>query len=779
MNKNMMIAKLSGRRWWPKGAWNAFFWSYMALLVLLIIIGSLLYWRAKAVVEQSVDHTNVALLGQLRVLADGQLEKVRQLEQQVMTLPELQLLLGENGPISAQQNLNMITLTNEFKRYLSMSPLVYDYYVYFPQTQTMLGPGVRTSADILFGDVYRFENRSASDWMAFFSQQNMSWQFLPETSVTNNFGEQRWIVPYTRYMPAAGGYGQKAALLILINGSELRSLFQDLVTDGPGNIYILDSSNRIISSTDERQNPLPVRYAEMAEDHGKLEMKWKGEETVFSYATSRVYGWKYVVEVPRDIFLQEVRQVKNLAIVLLLVAALAGAGVSLYLAYRNYLPLRNLVRTVTEKKQPVGRERELNEYELIQSIVETSRLTESELQTRLLRQAPIIRVHFLSRLIRGYAEPHELRQESLQFMGLRFLSSNYAVILMEVEDMSGFAKDEQEWTFVSFIISNIAEDLANERHVGYATELDQGRIALLLNFSGEQAAELEQERDRIADQLQQVLQQRFRLQVSAGKSFIADSMQRIGEAFRDALKRRGAEREPDAGPCREAAAVPVYHYPLEIEQQLTNFVKSGDTEKTKQLLEALYKDHKESSPGSEASASYFLLQAASTLFRIVQYTPRVDPQLGAKLFSQVREQPGDAEQAFIELKANFIGVCRLWREGRTDQTYRTLEAVKRIVRERYGQNGLSVGLIADELGLTQSYLSSFFKKAAGQTLMEFIASVRLEEAKRLLACSGCTIGQIAKEVGYTNDIGFIRFFKKYEGITPGQFRENLHTEHRS
>lgn len=781
MKQTVMFEKLAGRRWWPKGAWNAFFWSYIALLTLLIIIGSLLYWRAKAVVEQSVDNTNVALLGQLRVLADGQLEKIRQLEQQVMTMPELQQLLGDNAPVSAQQNYNMIALSNEFKRYLSISPLVYDYYVYFPQTHTMLGPGVRTSAEVLFSDVYRFENKSPQDWTAFFAQQSVNWQFLPETAVANNFGEQRRIVAYTRYLPAAGGYGQKAALLILINGSELRSLFQGLVAGGPGNIYILDRDNRIISSTDEQQVSLPVRYGDMAEDHGKLETEWHGEKTVFSYATSGVYGWKYVVEVPRDVFLQEVYQVKNRAIVLLFVAALAGAAVSLYLAYRNYLPLRNLVRAVTERKQPVGEERGLNEYELIRSIFETTKLTESELQTRLLRQAPIIRVHFLARLIRGYAEPHELRPEPLQFMGLRFISSFFSVVLIEVEDMSRFAKDEREWTFVSFIISNIAEDLANERHVGYATELDQGRIALLLNFSGErQTAELE--RDRIADELQQVLQQRFRLKVSAGQSFIADSMQRIGEAFRDALKRRGEERQADPGPCGASLAVPVYHYPLEIEQQLTNFVKSGDTEKTAQLLDALYKDHKENgenSQGSEAAVAYFLLQAASTLFRILQYTPEADPRLAARLFAQAREEREDDVKAFAEIKADFLSVCKLWREGRTDQTARTLNAVKRIVRERYGQNGLSVGMIADELGLTQSYLSSFFKKATGQTLLEFIASVRLEEAKRLLACSGCTVGQVAKSVGYTNDIGFIRFFKKYEGITPGQFRDNLHAEHRS
>ena len=61
----------------------------MAILLLLIVIGSLLYWRANEVVEHSVEHTNSAMLGQLRELADGQLQMIEQLEQQIANHPKL------------------------------------------------------------------------------------------------------------------------------------------------------------------------------------------------------------------------------------------------------------------------------------------------------------------------------------------------------------------------------------------------------------------------------------------------------------------------------------------------------------------------------------------------------------------------------------------------------------------------------------------------------------------------------------------------------------------
>ncbi|MCL6457278.1 MAG: AraC family transcriptional regulator [Gorillibacterium sp.] len=786
----MLKRNISGNqlrtRWRSKGAWAAFFWSYIVLLLLLIIIGSLLYWRAKIAVEKSVDQTNVAILGQLRELADGQLEKIEQLEQQIVTYPKLLQLLSENPSMSSQQNYNMLALSSEYERYRNISPLVYDFYIYLPGNHTVLGPGVRTTPAILFDQVYRFEGKSAQDWLAYFDHQTTYQEFQPEVNVTNNLNESIDIVPYTQSLSLVSHSKQKASLFIMISANELRKLFQGLTLEGKGNIYILDRDNRMICSTDERHIPLPIRYEDLTADHGKLEMDWEGENTVFSYATSTIYEWKYVLEVPRSIFLQEVYMVRQWAIALLILAALAGAAVSCFLTYRNYLPIRHLVHTITGANPPLRHKRELNEYELIMSTIETSRLTESELRSRLLQQAPIIRFNFLSRLIRGYAEPHELRPESLQFMGIHFVSSSYAVILINVEDMSNFTKEgnEREWMFVSFIISNIAEDLANEHHAGYSTELDQGRIALLLNLQeepphGATRADL----DLISDKLQYVLQHSFRLKVSISSSFIVQNVQTIGEAFRDALKRQGEGRERNKGPGGGMNAalqnMPVYYYPMEIEQQLTNFVKSGDEEKTSQLLDALYADHFTGEAIPPSVGFYFIVHVASTLFRIVQQTPHADPLIASRLLDRDSPETRDPVQAFSRIKLDFLAVCRLWKEGRSDQSTRMLETVKRIVQQGYCQNGLSVGMIADELGITQPYLSSFFKKATGQTIMEYIASFRLEEAKRILSTSDLTIGQVAKLVGYTNDIGFIRFFKKYEGITPGQFRENLHAEHRS
>ncbi|MFS0614453.1 helix-turn-helix domain-containing protein [Lederbergia ruris] len=57
------------------------------------------------------------------------------------------------------------------------------------------------------------------------------------------------------------------------------------------------------------------------------------------------------------------------------------------------------------------------------------------------------------------------------------------------------------------------------------------------------------------------------------------------------------------------------------------------------------------------------------------------------------------------------------------------------------------------------------------TIVEYLTRRRLTESKILLTNSNYTIREIAAQIGYNNVNSYIRFFKKYEGITPGEYRK--------
>ncbi|MDB5085646.1 MAG: transcriptional regulator, AraC family, partial [Bacilli bacterium] len=84
---------------------------------------------------------------------------------------------------------------------------------------------------------------------------------------------------------------------------------------------------------------------------------------------------------------------------------------------------------------------------------------------------------------------------------------------------------------------------------------------------------------------------------------------------------------------------------------------------------------------------------------------------------------------------------------------------------------LSLDFIAAKFNMNPKYLSRFFKEHFGVNFLEFINQFRVKKAKELLVQEpNLKINVIADQVGISNVNTFIAVFKKYEGVTPGKYR---------
>ena len=63
-----------------------------------------------------------------------------------------------------------------------------------------------------------------------------------------------------------------------------------------------------------------------------------------------------------------------------------------------------------------------------------------------------------------------------------------------------------------------------------------------------------------------------------------------------------------------------------------------------------------------------------------------------------------------------------------------------------------------------------FKAATGDTLIEYLQNLRIEESKRLLEQGSLPIEEVSAEVGYMDTSFFRRLFKRLTGLSPGQYR---------
>jgi AraC-like DNA-binding protein len=84
---------------------------------------------------------------------------------------------------------------------------------------------------------------------------------------------------------------------------------------------------------------------------------------------------------------------------------------------------------------------------------------------------------------------------------------------------------------------------------------------------------------------------------------------------------------------------------------------------------------------------------------------------------------------------------------------------------------VTVESVASFVGLDRKYLRLLFVKRYGVSTMDYIITKRMERAKELLKLSSAPVGVVALSVGYDDALGFSRIFKKREGVSPKEYRE--------
>lgn len=86
---------------------------------------------------------------------------------------------------------------------------------------------------------------------------------------------------------------------------------------------------------------------------------------------------------------------------------------------------------------------------------------------------------------------------------------------------------------------------------------------------------------------------------------------------------------------------------------------------------------------------------------------------------------------------------------------------------------LNLKEIASKYFIDMYYLSRIFKSVTGYSFKEYIILQRISKAKNYLYFTTEDITQVGLHSGFNNTNHFIKLFKKYEGITPYQYRKHI------
>ncbi|MFD0693436.1 helix-turn-helix domain-containing protein [Paenibacillus sp. GCM10027628] len=773
------ILRLVGSR---KSALSTIIASNLFILLVPLAMGLFLYAKVEQSLERSTTRSNVAMLEQLKLSLDNKLSEVDNLMRQVVFDPKLDYML--KIPVNAKDadKYEFIQfMRDKMSKYRSMtSNFILDYYVYFASSDTIVKSDLVTDSRTFYSIYYAFKNMSYDGWRQLVDKEHKM-SYLPLASLSNGIDQApKNVITYIQSLPVQSQSQNLGSFIVLIDVEQVKELFAQMESANHSSVYIIDNAGNTIMSNSELPFPTDL-LGRIQESTGPFDYRLASVDQVVSVTSSQKAGWKYVSIMPNDVFMQQVNQIQSWSIGLFILCLICGLVAVSIGAYRTYKPLQKTVKAIMRGKEMIMRPSS-NEYEFIQQTVEGSIHEEKYLRSTLAQQIPFIRANYLSRLLNGYMDVNisDENGDSLQFMDLKFISDRFAVLIVKIEDVRFLAEeDEKQWAHARFIVSNIGTDLISANHKGFSVELDRDRIAFLMNLSTNRENLAEDNIREIAESLISITSQRFQIGITIAVGGIHSGPKAIRDSYPEALAaleyrlilgKHAAIYFQDILEVKQH-----YYYPLEIEIQLINFVRSGDTDNVGKLLDKIYSMNFDSGHMTPELGKCLFFNVTSTLLKIVNSTNTNQEEVLGADFDPIKEvfSYPTAQGMYTKTKELYETLTRSFNLERSDHSTQRLQEIIGIVHNHLGDSNLGVAQIAERIQMTPQYLSTFFKKHHGQNLLDYITHKRIQQAKHLMKNKDLTIVQIAQKTGYNNDVVFIRAFKKLEGVTPGKYRETM------
>lgn len=101
-----------------------------------------------------------------------------------------------------------------------------------------------------------------------------------------------------------------------------------------------------------------------------------------------------------------------------------------------------------------------------------------------------------------------------------------------------------------------------------------------------------------------------------------------------------------------------------------------------------------------------------------------------------------------------------------------IKEAKDYIKENYWDSNLNLKQVAKIVALSPNHFSTVFSNATGKTFIEYLTNVRLSESKRLLETTNLKLFDISEKIGYKESHYYSFIFKKYNNITPTEYRKN-------
>ncbi|OGF51194.1 MAG: hypothetical protein A2231_02200 [Candidatus Firestonebacteria bacterium RIFOXYA2_FULL_40_8] len=193
------------------------------------------------------------------------------------------------------------------------------------------------------------------------------------------------------------------------------------------------------------------------------------------------------------------------------------------------------------------------------------------------------------------------------------------------------------------------------------------------------------------------------------------------------------------------------------------------------FLPSLIEVHKDLLMNMQGFLELFYVETKKEGFKTVSLTGRADVKVRAILEDMLFEYSKKPEGYRPAIKAMLadllVTVTRSYSRGKQGQSGKKIGGALAYIDENYLKSLKLEEIAEKKAGVTKEYFCDIFKRITGKTFTEYVNSLRVEHAARLLKSTGLKASEIALESGFNDISYFNRVFKEQKALSPQAFRK--------
>ena len=570
------------------------------------------------------------------------------------------------------------------------------------------------------------------------------------------------------------------AIVVNVNERELYNYMNESNIENESYIFIINSDGTVISHEDKSlisknisNKPYIKGILDSKETTGYFLDSSDNRKSMLTYYKSEFNKWVYVGLTPIDNLLDKTGALLNRIAIVLLGLMFAGVILSYLLSRSMYNPVKKLMLDI-QKRKGIDFKGTGNEMAVLSKVFETLARQEDALSNALEKNKRELQDKYLTDLLKGTMD--QPLTADIIHSGINFKFDYFICAIIGIDRYDIFSEKystDQQY-YMKMMILKACEEITDSAFNVCGVLYEKNKIAIVINSESYSPENTDEQLYFDLLSLQKEVAKVMNNTITIGVSNCYTELNSLGTSFSEAQEALSNRIIKSSGSIifykSIADSEARYFYPYQIETHILNYLKLGSKQEVFDSIDDLInmiRSYNGISPDN--IIQIFIQLIGNTVKYLVEQNINVsnifgnDYNIYQKLAS--KETLNDIK---VWLTGFYSGVLQ-YMSSNIDSTRPHADKVMDYIHDNFRAN-IDTTSIATNNKLGYSSIGRIVKGKTGKNVLEYINGLRIEEAKRLLRQTNMNVADIAINVGYNNDQSFSRFFRKFEGITPGEFR---------